>query len=151
MRRDPKKEPGPDPFLKRTGPGECPTSSPYPFSAPIPIPYWLLRTPQEGVTNYLKGNDPSKRRTGITGYSALSYSGLWDGIDLRLYDDQGQIRYDFEIASGIDPRQIAISFEGHEDLSIDEKGDLVVSVGKAKLIHSRPVAYQWKDEKRSGS
>jgi len=43
---------------------------------------------------------------------AVEYSAVYPGIDLVYYGDQGQLEYDFRVAPGSDPKQIALSFQG---------------------------------------
>jgi len=64
-----------------------------------------------GKSNYFIGNDPSSAAE----HSAVwrvEYSAVYPGIDLVYYGDQGQLEYDFRVAPGSDPKQIALSFQG---------------------------------------
>ena len=50
-----------------------------------------------GVVNDLRGNDPSQWRRGIPQYRDVVYRDLWPGIDLRLRDQSGVLKYEFHV------------------------------------------------------
>ena len=52
------------------------------------------------------------------------------------------LEYDFIIAPGADPRVIRLGFEGAEQLSLDEDGNLSVSVPGGTILQSAPLIYQ---------
>jgi len=78
-------------------------------------------------THYLIGNDRAKWRTHIPHYASARYGALYPGIDLAFYGNEGQFEYDFVVSPGADPSAIHIAFEGAEDLSLDESGNLVLT------------------------
>jgi Beta-propeller repeat len=102
----------------------------------------MAQQPLPGATNYLIGNDPSKWRTGVTGFARVEYRGIYSGIDLVYYGKEGHLEYDFVIAAGADPRKIRIAFDGAARLALDKNGDLVVSASGQTLSFRRPVLYQ---------
>lgn len=109
---------------------------------------------QEGVSNYYLGNDPTKWRTNVPGYSRIRFSETWPGIDMVVRDDDGDLRYDFEVAPGADPSLIAFDIEGSESVRIDEDGALEIGTRDGRLTHQRPATFQTVDgraeEIRSG-
>lgn len=98
-----------------------------------------------GVNNYLIGNDPSEWRTGIPTFAKVRYEGVYPGIDLDFYGNPGLLEYDFIVAPGVSPDQIALAIAGSDGLAINGDGDLVVSAGRADLIMARPFIYQTRD------
>ncbi len=63
-------------------------------------------------SNYFIGNDPANWQTGIANYSAVEYKQIYKGVDLVYYGNQQQLEYDFKVAPGADPRQIAMDSPG---------------------------------------
>ena len=108
-----------------------------------------------GIVNYFIGDDPSKWRTHISTYQKVGYKDLYPGIDLVYYGNQGHLEYDLVVAPGADPAQIMLAFDGAEQLTVDEQGDLVLTLppsatetaqGAAPALRlHKPVVYQ-KDE-----
>ncbi|MBK7599321.1 MAG: SBBP repeat-containing protein [Acidobacteria bacterium] len=95
-----------------------------------------------GKSNYLIGNDPSKWLTNIPSYAKVEYQQLWPGVDLVYYGNQRQLEYDFVVAPGADPRAIRISFDGAENLKVDELGNLALRVGGGEITFRKPMVYQ---------
>ena len=108
--------------------------------------------PLPGIVNYFIGDDPSKWRTNIPTYQKVEYKNLYDGIDLVYYGNQGQLEYDLIVAPGADPSQIMLAFDGAERITVDEQGDLVLTLAQSStetaegavptLRLHKPVVYQ---------
>jgi Big-like domain-containing protein/putative Ig domain-containing protein/beta-propeller repeat-containing protein len=101
-----------------------------------------------GRSNYFIGNDPSGWKTGVRRYGALRYEGVYPGVDLVLHGTQEQLEYDFDVAPGMDPSQIAVAFEGAQVLRVEPNGDLTLTVAGGELAFRPPVAYQEKNGAR---
>lgn len=96
-----------------------------------------------GISNYYIGNDPAKWRAKVPQYSRLKRSGVYPGIDIVFYVNEGQLEYDYIVKPGADPSQIRLAFEGVERLQVDYNGDLLLRVGGHELLRQRkPVLYQ---------
>ena len=92
-----------------------------------------------GVTNYFIGNDPAKWKTNVAGYAKVKYEGVYPGIDLVYYDNgEGRLEYDFIVAPGADPKQIALSIEDAESVEVDPSGDLVISAATGTIRKPAP-------------
>lgn len=62
-----------------------------------------------GRSNYFIGNDPKKWRTNVPNYAKVKYAGVYPGVDLVYYGNQGgQLEYDFVVAPGADPSIITL-------------------------------------------
>jgi hypothetical protein len=96
-----------------------------------------------GRSNYFIGNDPKKWRTNVPSYSRVKYLGVYPGVDLLYYGNQGQLEYDFVVAPGADPSQIKLSFAGADGLRVDAaSGDLVLNLGDNDVHFRKPIVYQ---------
>ncbi|MFO0698129.1 MAG: SBBP repeat-containing protein [Nitrospira sp.] len=112
--------------------------------------------PLPGIVNYFIGDDPTKWHTNIPTYQRVEYKNLYAGIDLVYYGNQGQLEYDLVVAPGADPTKIMLAFDGAERITVDEQGDLVLTLPQlpseagqgetATLRLHKPVVYQ-RDEK----
>ena len=97
----------------------------------------------ESKTKYLIG-DQANWRTDIANYAAVSYQNVYDGIDLRYYGSQRQLEYDFIVAAHHDVNSIQLRFDGAQQLSLAENGDLLLTLdesGRTLAFHA-PVGYQ---------
>lgn len=113
-------------------------------------------SPQPGKSNYFIGNDPSKWRHDIPQFGGVEYQAVYHGIDLVYYGNQNQLEYDFRVAPGADPSQIALNFNGASarivpsdsgsnasaDASSNASGDLVLSTPSGDIRFQAPRIYQ---------
>ena len=91
--------------------------------------------------NYYLGNDPSKWAVNVGSYNAVRYSGLWDGVGMRVYRTGESFKYDFIVNAGADASQIVLRYEGVDGLVLED-GKLLVETSVGQLIESAPFAYQ---------
>ena len=95
-----------------------------------------------GESNYFIGNDPAKSYTDVPTYAKVKYQDVYPGIDLVYYGNQRQLEYDFEVAPGADPSAIRLGFEGADDLTIDDEGNLIVYIDRREVTLRVPVIFQ---------
>ncbi len=95
-----------------------------------------------GKSSYFIGNDPAKWRTNVPTYAKVRYEGVYPGVDLVYYGNQGQLEYDFVIAPGTNPRTIRLFVVGAERLEASSRGDLVLNTGSGEVRLQKPVVYQ---------
>ncbi|HET6466520.1 MAG TPA: SBBP repeat-containing protein, partial [Nitrospiria bacterium] len=95
-----------------------------------------------GKVNYLKGNNPDKRRTNIPTYAKVQYADVYPGIDLVYYGHQRQLEYDLVVSPGAAPDRIKWAFEGAEEIELDPSGDLVLKISEGELRLKKPLVYQ---------
>jgi len=108
-----------------------------------------------GKSNYFIGNDPGKWRTNVPNYAKVKCSGVYPGVDLVYYGDQGgQLEYDFVVAPGADPTVIALEVAtassgrpsrkkgGVKPLHIAADGDLVIGTPAGEVSFHKPLVYQ---------
>ncbi|HEY6769280.1 MAG TPA: SBBP repeat-containing protein, partial [Candidatus Sulfotelmatobacter sp.] len=103
---------------------------------------------QEGKSNYFIGNDPSQWRTNVSNYSQVRYENAYPGVDLVYYGNQQQLEYDFVVAPGSDPRDIALDVTSEDEAGrigsprIADNGDLMVPTNGGEVRFHKPVVYQ---------
>jgi hypothetical protein len=104
-------------------------------------------SPLLGKSNYFIGNDAAKWHQNIPQFARVQYKAVYPGVDLVYYGNQGQLEYDFQVAAGADPNQIALSFSG-ASARIDSAaisgnaGDLILSTGSGDIRFHAPHVYQ---------
>jgi uncharacterized repeat protein (TIGR01451 family) len=96
--------------------------------------------PLLGKSNYFIGNDPAKWHRGIPQYARVNYESVYRGVNLTYYGTQRQLEFDFRVAAGADPNQIALNFEG-ASIRLDA-GELVLSTGHGDVRFHAPRIYQ---------
>jgi len=75
-------------------------------------------------------------------YRRVRYDDVYPGIDLVYYSRARSLEYDFVVAAGIDPNQIALRIDGAERVEVDGEGTLVMHTEAGDVRQPPPVAYQ---------
>ena len=100
-------------------------------------------SPLPGKSSYFIGSDPSQWHHDIPQFGRVEYKSVYPGVNLVYYGNQGQLEYDFRVAPGADPNQIALGFQG-ASTSIDagDSGDLILSTANGEVRFHSPRIYQ---------
>lgn len=106
---------------------------------------------KEGKTdhyyNYFIGNEPDKWASDVRGYSEAVLRNLYDGIDLKLIEQELHIKYEFHVYPNVNPNQLQIDIAGYDRIQLDEKGNLHITTSAGNVIEEKPYAYQIKNGK----
>ncbi len=99
--------------------------------------------------NYFIGIDPTNWRTDVPNFNAVVYEDIYPSIDLKYYSSgDGRLEYDFMIEAGADLSQIAIRYDGAENVCVDDAGQLVVETEWGRVTEQVPRVYQYVDGER---
>ncbi|HKX83652.1 MAG TPA: SBBP repeat-containing protein [Pyrinomonadaceae bacterium] len=91
-------------------------------------------------TNYYTGK---RRIENVKNYRRVAYKNIYNGIDAVFYGSHSnQLEYDFIVAPNADANVIGLSFDGVRDISINDRGELVLRTESTELVQQKPVAYQ---------
>jgi hypothetical protein len=97
---------------------------------------------QPGHSNYFVGNDPAKWRRSVPQFAQVKYDGVYPGVDLVYYGNQGRLESDYIVAPGADAQQIAIRIDGADNLKVNSSGDAIITTAAGELSLHQPRAYQ---------
>jgi hypothetical protein len=95
-----------------------------------------------GTSNYFIGNDPKQWYTRVPQFARVNYAGVYPGIDLAYYGNQGQLEYDFFVAPHADAAQIKLHFGGADHIQLASDGTLVLNANGSQLRLQAPRIYQ---------
>jgi uncharacterized repeat protein (TIGR01451 family) len=95
-----------------------------------------------GKSNYFLGNDPKKWHRNVSQFARVRYQNVYPGIDVVYYGSQGRLEYDFEVAPGVDARQVNLRFRGPDRLHIDGGGNLLMATAIGDVVLQAPRIYQ---------
>jgi hypothetical protein len=103
-----------------------------------------------GISNYLNRPNGAAPLTEIPQYARVQVSDVYQGVDMVLYSDGGNLEYDFVLQPDADPKQIQLAFEGQRGLRVDtSSGDLVLTTPTgSELRQMRPKVYQQASDRR---
>ena len=97
---------------------------------------------QPGRSNYFIGNNPARWHHNVPHYARVKYRGVYPGVDLVYYGNQGQLESDYVLAPGANPGQIELRVDGARSLKLDSQGDLVLATASGDVLLRKPRAYQ---------
>jgi gliding motility-associated-like protein len=95
----------------------------------------------KGYNNYFIGNDPSKWKSNCLVYQAVNYQNMYNGIDVRYYTNEGQLKYDLVVHPGADYTKIAMKYDGVDGLSV-KNGQLLIKTSVGEVRELAPYAFQ---------
>jgi hypothetical protein len=110
----------------------------------------FLNTRQPGISssvpgvskyNYYIGNDRRTWAEGARSYGQINYAELYPGINLRVYSNGDQLKYDWLVDACADPNHILVKYSGVDRIYI-ENDNLVIGTRIGKVNESAPVAWQ---------
>lgn len=94
-----------------------------------------------GCENYYTSNCKNGI-TDVKSYKEITYQNIYHGIDIKWYQKEGVLEYDFIIQSGADYKQIQLEIKGAEKLSITKNGELEIKTPLGIIIEKAPLVYQ---------
>ena len=99
----------------------------------------------DSYENYFIGNDKKKWARNVKTYQSIEYIDLYPGINLKMYQHEGFLKWDFMVAAQSNADQIILAYEGVEKLSL-QSGKLVIKTSVNKIIEMAPYSYQIDNE-----
>ncbi|MFP4527852.1 MAG: SBBP repeat-containing protein [Candidatus Kapaibacterium sp.] len=101
----------------------------------------IAAEPSGGVSNFYLANCP-EGITGVRNFGKIIYKNIYNNIDARFYSDPatGNLKYDFVVRPGGDPRLIRLIASGAE-AAIGSDGAMTISSANSILNEQRPYTY----------
>jgi len=100
------------------------------------------KKPEEFYCNFFLGNDPKRWKSFIHPFLAIDYNKLYNGIDMHMSSDQGNIKYEFVLAPGADASNIKMNYKGQDDLEVSNN-NLIITTSVGNVTELMPYAYQY--------
>lgn len=94
--------------------------------------------------NYFLKEDPTKWGSKAFAYTNVTYPEFYKGIDLKVYSEGPNAKYDWIVKPGEDPAQIKWSYQGADSLYL-QHGSLYATTALADIIERKPYSYQIKN------
>ena len=92
--------------------------------------------------NFFIGNDTNKWASGVRTFSKVRLQEIYKGIDIKLYQEDEQLKYEFIIHPKIDPSIIQLEVRGSTSTYIDRAGKLHLKTPLGEIIEKKPFVYQ---------
>ncbi len=92
--------------------------------------------------NYFHGNDKSKWVSEVKTYSEAKLNNLYNGIDLKLIEQEGVLKYEFHLKPNVSADLIQLGYEGQQKIQVNKKGNLIIETKNGIIQENKPYSYQ---------
>lgn len=92
-------------------------------------------------TNFQLGKNSQGKMTNAATYKEVIINNIYNGIDIRYYFEDGELRYDYIVKPNADPKSISLSIKGAENINIENK-QLVVQTSINPIKQRGLLTYQ---------
>jgi hypothetical protein len=100
--------------------------------------------PLPGRIHYIRGRDPAGWRTDVATYARVAYRQPYPGIDAiyKTTTTGSRFEQEFLVRPEANPAAIRLDFDGVQEVTVDNAGNLVLTTTGAQMRLGRPLAYQ---------
>ena len=91
--------------------------------------------------NYFIG-DRSRWRSGLRSFESILYRDIYDGIDIKYYMKEGNLKYDIILDPGADPSSLVMDYSGIDTLECVEEDSILISTPAGDILDSGLIAFQ---------
>jgi hypothetical protein len=110
---------------------------------PNPVVEYL--NPLPGVEHFYNVPDGKAPVLNVKSYREVRYKNIYPGIDIRFYEKEGGLEYDFEVSAHANPENIHLAISGAE-LRVNEKQELCLKTPFGEIREGGLEV--WQGEKR---
>ena len=96
---------------------------------------------ESSYNNYYIGDDPLKWTSNVKKYHSILYENIYEGVDLKFYQSESYLKYEFCVAADVSPDVIRLNYEGVKNIFL-KNDNLIVVTDVSQIIELKPFAYQ---------
>ncbi len=104
--------------------------------------------PSQEYFNFFLGQDKTNWASNIHSYTKIELNEIYPGINLRLIQEDEQLKYEFIVSPKVNPNQIELEIFGANSKYIDRDGHLHLSTPMGEIIEKKPYVYQIVNNKK---
>ena len=82
----------------------------------------------------------------VKSYTDVTFKNLYAGIDVKWYEKNGELEYDFILAPNADYTKISWEIKGADRISIGENGQLIIETPLGNIEEQAPIAFQGEEQ-----
>ncbi|HSI90560.1 MAG TPA: gliding motility-associated C-terminal domain-containing protein [Adhaeribacter sp.] len=94
-----------------------------------------------GFRNYFIGDNISKWASDVPAFEEVQYKQLYPGTEMRIYEHNRKLKYDFILEARANPKNIRMQYTGADKVYL-QQGNLVIKTSVATITELKPYAYQ---------
>jgi len=78
----------------------------------------------------------------VKSYESVLYKNLYPGIDLKWYEKEAALEYDYYVGAFSDYKKIKLEYKGAKNIYINKQGELIIQTPFGIIAEQNPVAMQ---------
>lgn len=75
-------------------------------------------------------------------FADITFENIYKGIDIKWYEKNGELEYDYICAAGADYKKIKLRVSGAQNLSINKNQELIIETPLGTIIEKAPIVFQ---------
>jgi gliding motility-associated-like protein len=91
--------------------------------------------------NYFLGNNKSKWANSIKAYGNLLFNEIYEGVDLKLYSNGANLKYDFVIKPNANVNTLKLNYKYINGIEL-LNNELIIKTSVGNVVEKEPFAYQ---------
>jgi gliding motility-associated-like protein len=91
--------------------------------------------------NYFLGNNRSNWASKVKAFGGLTFNSIYDSIDLKLYSNGSNLKYDFIVKRGGDVNSIRMNYDHVDGIEL-VNNEIIIKTSVGNIIEMEPFAYQ---------
>ncbi len=99
------------------------------------------KNPAKNYENYFIGSDKTKWANYVKRYPTVYYENIYENIDLQVYSQNINFKYDFILKPNANIKNIALIYKGLDEIKL-EKENLILKTSIGEMIELKPFSYQ---------
>src|SRR5688572_24529818 len=90
--------------------------------------------PSREYYNFFLGNDKTRWAQNVYGYGEIEYINLYDEIDLKFFESEGQLKYEYTVHPGGNPADINVQYLGFDELNKTKDGSVIMKTSLGMIV-----------------
>jgi gliding motility-associated-like protein len=102
---------------------------------------WQGGKKTEGYSNYFIGKDSTTWASYVYSYSSITAQEVYEGVQMKMYSQNNNFKYDFIVAPGINTDVIKWQYDGVDNVKL-RHGEIRINTSLNQIVELKPIAYQ---------
>ena len=102
--------------------------------------------PSKAYYNFYIGKDASNWASDVHAFTSATMHEMYDGIDLKLIQNDEELKYEFHVQANANPAQIQIEIAGATRIYINNEKQLQIETPLGSILEKKPYVYQIKNK-----
>lgn len=103
--------------------------------------------PTKEYYNFYIGNNKTNWASKLYGYNQVEYKNLYDNVDLKFFEKEQDLKYEYHIHPSGNYKDIKVKYKGQDKIKLQKNGNVIIYTKLGQIIEQKPYVYQIKNGK----